>query len=237
MTFVDDIGSYPLPGWMSQGEFNKIYPLAREQMISCPSGQGSDYQILKGTVLESFEKKLETGIDVITYPQHYDMHAMFLEPIGLYQKEPFLIEEKKAVLPEVEIIKEGAKELSQKTGKRINLGVCVTGPIELYLRTGFGANIYLDVLENLARSVSSYIKNASIETSYVKTAAFSLDEPSLGFSDLLNVDRDALIDVLETALKGVSAPVKMHMHTLKAADIALEVDGLTAIGGEFAAKP
>jgi 5-methyltetrahydropteroyltriglutamate--homocysteine methyltransferase len=237
MAATDDIGSFPLPDWISRGELDKIYPMAREAIINGSASESEDYRILRGVVLESFEKKLQAGLDVTTYPQHYDMHKQFLESIEGFQKEPFLIDETKAVLPEIEIIREEAKELAEKAGGKISLRACVTGPIELYQRTEFGTNIYKDVLENLAKSVNSFLKNSIISTPHIKTETLSIDEPSIGFTDLLNIEQDDLIDVLELSLKGLTVPVQFHLHTLKSADIALQTEGISAITGEFAASP
>jgi 5-methyltetrahydropteroyltriglutamate--homocysteine methyltransferase len=237
MAVVDDIGSFPLPEWISSSDLNKIYPQAREAIINGAASESEDYKILRGVVLESFEKKLQAGLDVTTYPQHYDMHKQFLESIEGFQKEPFLIDSKKAVLPEIEILGEAGKELAKMVGGRIALRSCVTGPIELYLRTEFGTNIYRDVLENLAKSVNTFLKNSILNTPHIKTEILSIDEPSIGFTDLLNIDRDDLIDVLELSLRGIKVPVQIHLHSLKSADIALQTEGVSAITGEFAASP
>jgi 5-methyltetrahydropteroyltriglutamate--homocysteine methyltransferase len=237
MAIVEDIGSFPLPKWISRLEFDRLYPGVRDEIAGGIRPPSDDYKILRGVVLESFEKKLNSGIDVITYPQHYDMHKQFFEPIKLYQKEPFLIDESKALLPEIEIIKDCGKELSEEHDGKIALRSCVTGPIELYQRTEFGTNIYKDVLENLAKSVNSFLKNSVVNTPHVKTVVLSLDEPSIGYTDFLNVNRDDLIDVLEASLKGIKVPVQIHLHTLKSADIALETKGISTLTGEFAASP
>jgi 5-methyltetrahydropteroyltriglutamate--homocysteine methyltransferase len=90
---------------------------------------------------------------------------------------------------------------------------------------------------NLAKSVNSFMKNSVVDTPYVKTEALSIDEPSIGFTDLLNVEREDLIDVLETSVKGLGIPVQMHLHTLKSADITLQTESITTLTGEFAATP
>ncbi len=235
MAVVDDIGSFPLPKWISRSEFDELYPRVTADLLG--TKQGEDYKILKGVVLESFEQKLRSGIDVVTYPQHYDMHKQFLEPIERSQQEPFLIKESQARLLEVEIIREGAKELKDRGGEKINLRACVTGPIELYLRTEFGANIYKDILLNLARSVNSFLKNSILKGPDIRTASLSIDEPSIGYTDILNAGRDDLIDALETSLRGIKVPVQIHLHTMKAVDLALQTTGVTSITGEFAASP
>ncbi len=237
MAVVDDIGSFPLPGGTTKAAFDAAYPGARDAVLSGKASESSDYRIVRDVVLESFERKIGTGLDIITYPQHYDMHKQFLEPIEGHQKEPFLIDPNKAVLPEVEIISGAGRDLAKKAGGQIALRSCVTGPIELYLRTEFGVNIYKDVLENLARSVNAFLKNSIVNTPHIKTETLSIDEPSIGYSDLLNVERDDLIDVLELSLKGIRLPVQIHLHTTKSAEIALETEGITTITGEFAASP
>ncbi len=235
MAVVDDIGSFPLPEWMSQQDFNKIYPIARKEVIL--KKRAGNYDILKGVVLSSMEEKIKSGLDVATYPQHYDMHRQFLEPIESHQKEPYLIENNNALIPEVEVIRDSAEEISREFGKRIDMRVCVTGPVELYLRTSFGTNIYTDVLENLARSVNLFLKKSVIKSKHLRTSIVSLDEPSLGYADLLNVDNDDIVKALETAVRGLGIPVQIHFHTLKSAGIALEANGVTVLTGEFAATP
>ncbi|RMF91432.1 MAG: hypothetical protein D6733_01150 [Methanobacteriota archaeon] len=236
MAVVDDVGSFPLPGWISREEFDRLYPVVREE-ISRGRRDSEGYRIFRGVILESFERKMESGVGVITYPQHYDMHRQFMEPIELYQKEPFLMEGQKAFLPEIEVIREGAKELYEKKGEKIRLKACVTGPVELYLRTDFGTNIYKDVLLNLAKSVNAFLKNSIVNTPYIETESLSIDEPSIGFTDLLNIEKEDIIDVLERAVKGLGPEVQIHLHTLKSADIALHAEGIDAITGEFAASP
>ncbi len=237
MAVVDDIGSFPLLGGTSKAEFDAAYPGARDAILSGQVSESEDYKIIRGVVLESFGKKLQAGLDVTTYPQHYDMHKQYLEPIEVFQREPFFIDERKAILPEIEIIKNEGKELAEKAGRKISLRSGVTGPIELYLRTEFGTNIYRDVLENLARSVNAFLKNSIVNTPHLKTEVLCIDEPSIGFSDLLNIERDDLIDILELSLKGIKLPVQIHLHTLKSAEIALETSGVTSLTGEFAASP
>jgi 5-methyltetrahydropteroyltriglutamate--homocysteine methyltransferase len=237
MALVDDIGSFPLPGWISQVEYNKLYSKSIEELAGGFTTDAKSLDILNGVVLESFEIKLVSEIDVATYPQHFEMHSQFLKPIESFQEEPFLIEARKARIPEIEIIKNNARELSEISGKKIAFKVCVTGPVELYLRTEFGSNIYPDVLENLAKSVNRFMKNSIFENPYISVEKLSLDEPSLGFVDLLNIEFDDIVDVLEIATKNIRVPVEMHLHSLKSIDVALAVEGLTSITGEFAASP
>ena len=73
-TLVDDIGSFPLPPNISKETFSKAYQLAREAI---PQGKDiSKDDFLKNNfckvVLDSFKKKVASGLDVVNFPQHYD---------------------------------------------------------------------------------------------------------------------------------------------------------------------
>jgi len=236
MAVVDDIGSFPLPAWISKKDFDELYKKAWQELAE-GQGSGESYAQLKGVFIESFEAKLESGLDIATYPQHYDMHRQFLEPIEAYGTEPFLIDPSKAALPEIKAIVEEGANLAERLGSEIRLRACVTGPIELYLKTDFGTNVYKDVLSNLAKSVNSFLKQATVSTRHVRTASLSIDEPSLGFVDLLNTTSDDLVDILELAVRGLSPQVQIHLHTLRAAEIPLQATGISVLTGEFAASP
>jgi len=230
MVFADDVGSFPLPSWIREKDFNELYRKALNE-------DEESLRMLRGVVLESFEAKLSSGLDVVGYPQHYDMYAQFLEPVGMHQEEPYLIGEKEAKIIEVEIIKENAKELCEKFGKKIELKVCATGAVELYLSTEFGKNIYKDILENLAKSVNRFLKSALIKNNYIETKVVSIDEPSLGYADLLNVEKDDIVNVLEASAESIDVQVQLHLHTLKAIDIFLQAKNISIVTAEYASNP
>lgn len=232
---VDDIGSFPLPRSTSKEAFAKLYPRALKAYA-----EGRDLaeneELLEGfykPIATSMRSKVTSGLDVVNYPQHYDMHRQFLEPILEYPEEPFLIQVKYAVIPELYVVEKEAEKYSEK----LKLKVCVTGPIELHLRTEFGFHIYEEILHNLARSVNRFLRNSMFNTKHLETAVVAIDEPSLGFVDLLNIDEEGLVKALETSVRGVKATVQVHLHTLKAANIPLTADGIEVITGEFAATP
>ncbi len=237
MVVVDDVGSFPLPEWMPGEEFERLYSAVLTSLNKDSWSETEDLKIFRGVIAESFEQKVESGIDVVTYPQHYDMHRQFLEPIKLNQEEPFLIKKEKARMPEIEALQSLGKDLSIKKGESLKIKACVTGPIDLYLGTEFGTNIYKDVLINIAQSVNRFLKKSIIDTPHMRTEIVSLDEPSIGFTDLLNIEYDDIIDVWEKTLRGVDASVQMHFHTLKSAYLAFQTEGITTISGEFAASP
>jgi 5-methyltetrahydropteroyltriglutamate--homocysteine methyltransferase len=238
MVIIDDIGSFPLPAEVSREEFERVYLRALEAFAE--GERLEEEPALKpfcSAVVASLRAKLEAGLDVVTYPQHYDMHRQFMEPIEKYQQEPYLIQKKYAVIPELYVVEREAERYYEKHGERLRLRVCVTGAIELYLKTPFGFNIYEEVLMNIARSVNSFLKNSLLNTRQVVTEVVSIDEPSLGFVDLLNIDSDGIIRALEESVRGVDAKVQVHLHTLKAAEYPLEARGIHILTGEFASSP
>ncbi len=236
---VDDVGSFPLPEGVNRNEFQDIYPKAQTAFA-----EGNDLTLdpllnerFCKVVESSFKLKIDSGLDVINYPQHHDMHKQFLDPINQYQKEPFLIDEKYAVIPELFVVEKLAKEYYEEKGERLKVKVCVTGPIELHLRTEFGFYIYDEILNNLARSVNAFLKNSILDTKYARTHVLVIDEPSLGLADLLNIEKDGLIKAIERSVKDIAPDVQIHLHALKAADIPLSAEGIDILTGEFAASP
>lgn len=231
---VDDVGSFPLPGSVSREAFARLYPRALKAWAEGRDIAAEEelYQGFYKPVAASLRSKVSSGLDVVNYPQHYDMHRQFLEPILEYQEEPFLIKEKYAVIPELYVVAREAWEYG-----KLRLKVCVTGPVELHLRTEFGFHIYEEILENLALSVNRFLRNSVLSSKHVETAVVAVDEPSLGFVDLLNIDEDALVKALEASVRGVKARVQVHLHTLKAAPIPLKAEGIQVLTGEFAASP
>lgn len=238
MVLVDDVGSYPLEG-VSRGEFSRAYAVARETYAS--GGDMSEdpfvFENFYKPVAASFASKLASGIDVVNYPQHYDMHKQFLEPIEKHQTKPFIIDSKYAVIPELYVVSREAERYYEETGKKVRLRVCVTGPIDLYIHTDFGYHVYPEVLMNLAESVNGFLKNSMLEERYISTEVVSIDEPSLGYADLLNVGKDDLIGAIERSVRGIDATAQVHLHGLSASDIPLAAEGIDVLTVESAASP
>lgn len=237
--FVDDIGSFPLPPGVSRDEFAKNYSIVREKI-----GHGVDIRedpvLLEGfynVVKSSFDYKIASGIDIVNYPQHYDMHKQFMELINQFPEKPFLIQKKHAILPELFVAEHESKRFYEKRGEPLNLKVCVTGAIDLHLKTEFGFYIYDEILDNLADSVNRFLKKSILSGKFVKTAVVAIDEPSLGFVDLLNIEKDGIIEALERSVRGIPVKVQIHLHTLKAAEYPLQADGIEVITSEVASTP
>ncbi len=234
MVYVDDIGSFPLPKEIKKEEFSKIYFRNYDKILK----EGEPDEIFKKSISASLKYKIMAGLDYVTYPQHFDMHKQFLDPILKYQVEPYLIDEKKAIIPEVKVVEEFSKEYYEETGEPLKLRVCVTGAVELYLRTEFGTYIYPEVLMNIAESVNRFLKNSLVDRKYIKAEVFSIDEPSLGLADIMNLDEETLIKALDKSVESVKDKyVQIHLHSLKMAESVVKCDNIKIITGEFAATP
>jgi hypothetical protein len=162
-TLVDDVGSFPLPPKVSREAFDEAYQLARETIIS-----GSDIRkdafLLKNfwkVTLDSFKTKVSSGLDVVNYPQQYDGMKQVSDVIHVAMNTGgFVVEEKKAVLPEVHVISKEAKNLSEQYGKKILFRVSIFGPLEQYLKE-VGKTPYNDVLDSFAETIRRFAKDRS----------------------------------------------------------------------------
>ncbi|MDI6691668.1 MAG: hypothetical protein QME50_07420 [Candidatus Bathyarchaeota archaeon] len=235
---VDDVGSFPLPQSIDRKSFDKAYVLAREAIINGKDIKKEEFLLnnFYNIIIDSFKKKLETGLDIVNYPQHYDIHKQFTEVIQeATNKGTYVVEEKSAVIPEIYVIKEEAERLSKEIGKKISLRVCITGPIELYLKM-VGTTSYKDILLMFAETVKRFAKNSILNSKYVKTEVVSLDEPSFGFHDV-TTDRDTLLDVLEKAFNFSNVVKQIHLHSSSRVADLLAVKNLDVLSFEYAASP
>ncbi len=214
-TLVDDIGSFPLPPNINKETFSRAYQLSRAAIL-----QGKDItkdDFLKNNfcnvVLDSFKKKVASGLDVVNFPQHYDG----IKQVGDVLHEAmeagsFLVEEKKAFLPEVYLINQQSKALSEEFGKKIMLRVSIFGPLEQYLLE-VGKTPYEDVLGELAETIRRFAKNSILNSKYIETKVVSIDEPSFGFNNI-QVASDVICRVFEKAFDFQGAISQIHLHSV-----------------------
>jgi 5-methyltetrahydropteroyltriglutamate--homocysteine methyltransferase len=237
-TLVDDVGSFPLPPEVNRETFNRAYQLAREAIVDGRDVRKDEF-LLKNfceVTLDSFKKKLLSGLDVVTYPQQYDGIRQVSDVIhSAMAKGSFLVEEKQAVLPEVHLISEEAKTLSEESGKRIPLRVSIFGPLEQYLRE-VGTTPYSDVLESFAETIRRFARNSILNSRHVKTEVVSIDEPSFGFLNIA-AGSDVICDVLEKAFDFQGAVRQIHLHSSSRLPDLLEVSNIDVLSFEYAASP
>lgn len=237
-TLVDDVGSFPLPSYVDRNTFNRAYDLARQAIIEGRDVMKDDFLSSKfcKIVIDSFKKKCAAGLDVINYPQHYDMYRQFAEPIhGVMKEGTYVVDEKQAFIPEMHVINEAGRGLSEELGRRVMLRACITGPMELYLKE-VGTVPYKDILLMFAETVRRFAGNSILNSKYVKTEAVSLDEPSFGFQDI-SADRDTVLEVLENAFDFKGVTKQIHLHSSSRVSDLLDVENVDVLAFEYAASP
>lgn len=238
-TLVDDIGSFPLPQSVERKAFEKAYATARKWMIHGrnPAEDEFLYRNFYAVVKASFKMKCEAGLDVVNYPQHCDIRRQFTEVIHeAMERGTYIVDENAAIIPEVIVIKNEAKQLCGELGiDKIALRVCVTGPLELYI-SEVGTTGYRDVLLMFAETVRRFAVNSLLNDKHVRTDVVSLDEPSFGFHDV-TAERDVVLEVLEKAFNFSGAIKQIHLHSTSRIAELLEVKNINVVSVEGAASP
>ncbi len=233
----DDVGSFPLPEYVDKETFNQFYWTAYKAIIHDTDifNHRGIHNYFINPILNSFQMKLNAGVEIINYPQHMDMYNQFLTPISEYETEPDLIESKKAYIPEINVINKFAKEYFEKEGKQIDIKICVTGPIDLYLKK-HDFTIYKDLALNLSQSINYFIKNSVVNTKYLKTSIVAIDEPSFGFVDIVNVTDEDVIDLFDKCFEGINSDIdtQIHLHSLKKAYVPLQTEKINILTCEYA---
>jgi len=237
-TLVDDIGSFPLPHYVDKRLFNRAYVLVREELIKGKDIKRDEFLLenFYRVIIDSFRKKCEAGLDVVNYPQHYDIHKQFTDAIHeAMDKGTYVVDEKHAIIPEVHVINQESKQLFEETGKKVSLRVCVTGPMELYLKE-IGTTAYKDILLMFAETVRRFAKNSILNSKYTKTEVVSLDEPSFGFQEI-SADREMILETLEKAFNFNGVTKQIHLHSSSKITDVLDVKNLDVLSFEYAASP
>ncbi len=235
---VDDIGSFPLPSNVNRDTFNRAYQQARE-IISDELDLRADtfvWQNFGKVTLDAFVKKYQTGLDVVNYPQQYDGIEQVSDIIhAAMKKGTFTVDDADAFLPEIELIKAEAANISEQIGGKIRLRVCLFGPMEQYLKE-MGTIAYADVLDGYAETIRRFAENSILNEKHVRTEVVSIDEPSFGFLDIA-VDKEKLIEVLNKAFDITNVTRQIHLHSSVRLADCLQVKNIDVVSFEGAASP
>jgi 5-methyltetrahydropteroyltriglutamate--homocysteine methyltransferase len=151
------------------------------------------------------------------------------------EKGSFVVDQEKAVLPEIYILNREAKRLSEEFGKKIQLRVSIFGPIEQYLAE-VGATAFPDVLDGFAQTINRFAKNSVLNSKYIETKAVSIDEPSLGHSSFTGTP-ELIRETLEKAYDFQGPIRQIHLHFSSGIHDLLTVKGLDVLSFEYAASP
>lgn len=145
-------------------------------------------------VIKGFLDKAEASISIPNFPQFRDMNEMFLDMIsgvektkGGYMETGVLsIREEKSRIPEVEAIEKGSREIHERTGRPLQLKVCVTGPYTLS-----SLFLYKDskIFNRLADMISQIVENSTFSAKHGSVRLICVDEPVFGLLDDPLMDR------------------------------------------------
>lgn len=227
MITFDDIGSYPLPK-----DINKDWITG-----AIKKGDSKSFNIVR----DAMRQKIDAGVDVPTYPQFQDMTQQFLEIINdeSMTEEPMLVRRENAKIKELEALEDIGAEYSKKTGSVLDIRICVTGPIELYIKQ-FGGTSYKDVLDVLATNIDRFIANSIDNAKNFRITTVSIDEPSIGINSQIMFSDDDIIDALEKASKTATyhkIDTEIHLHSPLYYKLICETRSIGIIGVESAANP
>lgn len=227
MILFDDIGSYPLPKdtgkeWIALAVKN------------------NDHKLIN-IIRDSMQQKIDAGVDVPTYPQFQDMNQQFLGIINdeSSQEEPLIVRKEKARIMELSAIEDVGAEYYRKNGRKLHVRVCVTGPVELYLKQ-FGGTVYKDVLNAFASSIDRFIGNSIDNAKQIQIATISIDEPSIGINPQIMFNDNDLVEALEKATKTSAShkiDTEIHLHSPLHYKLVCRVKSIGIIGVESAANP
>jgi 5-methyltetrahydropteroyltriglutamate--homocysteine methyltransferase len=237
-TLVDDIGSFPLPARIKKEQYAKAYEQARELIIK-KQDPFKDEFVEKNfctIVVESFRKKISTGIDVVNFPQHYSGIKQVGDAVHeAMNKGSFAVDQEKSFLPELYVLNQEAKRINEEYGKKIELRVSIFGPIEQYLAE-VGATAYPDVLDGFAQTINHFAKNSILNNKYIETKVVSIDEPSLGHSSFSGTP-ELVRETLEKAYDFQGPTKQIHLHFASGIHDLLNVKGIDVLSFEYAASP
>jgi 5-methyltetrahydropteroyltriglutamate--homocysteine methyltransferase len=227
VTFIDG-GSLPVPEGVTRDWF-KAAAESRE-----------DDEKLFSLVREAFQRKIDVGIHVPTYPQYRDMIGQFLDIIKDEKNcyEPYAVKEENAKILELEIIDEVAKRYKEETGETLEVRVCVAGPTDLYLQA-FGATMFRDAYHYMAMDIDRFVRKAFETAKNFKIRVVALDEPSLGMNDRIQFfdpDIVSALTVASTYARQQGADVEIHLHSPLKYKVVCETP-INVIGVEYAATP
>lgn len=225
----DDIGSYPLPQGVTKEWVQKAF--------SKHSEREKLFQIINA----AFQQKVDAGVEAPTYPQYQDMNEQFLSVIRDPEntEEPFKVKEKAARIVELEAVQPAAQMYMQSHGEKQNTRICVTGPLEMYLKE-FGGTEYTDILYLLAESVDRFLKNSIDNSGYLNISVVSIDEPSIGINPQIMFNDDELIQALKIATRSAhrkGIDVQIHLHSPLHYKLACDTSQINVIGVESAGHP
>lgn len=223
MVLTYDVGSIPF-----YGEFERFVKGSRAHPLLGLlnlTEDSAERRYFEDKIFEGFVSKIKAGISVPNYPQFRDMDEMFLSCTdGItkgrdgYKVEDrvYLIDER-SVIPEVAVIRERAREISELTGSFLNFKICVTGP---YTLSSLFVNRESQLFIELGNIISKFIESNVFNEKFCRVELVAVDEPVFGLIDdpLLDYGHGGREDLLKAwesifqkiRLRGAKSIIHLH---------------------------
>lgn len=225
-----DVGSMPFPGNFKK--FIKgaqhIDPLMELLRVNKDS---KERKYFEDKVVQNYIDKIKVGIDVPSYPQFRDMNEMFLNTIKGIKKskrgyeviDRLTLKKGYASIPEVRVLKQKKREISQKIGKTLKVRLCITGP---YTLASTCVNKNADLIKKFGEAIEQIIDENCFRGKYGGISIVSIDEPVFGMVDDPQLDvgsrgRETLMKTWENIchrIKLKSIQSCLHLHSTKNED-------------------
>jgi 5-methyltetrahydropteroyltriglutamate--homocysteine methyltransferase len=203
-----------------------------------------EFEVFKEEVVSAQIDKLAVGLDVPTYPQFRDMNNMFFELLSGFEKDKDgyhrveKIVDKGEGIPEIRIIKQESKEISEKSNlDYFKIKICITGP---YTLSSLFKGSRTVIIQELGDALSNILRKSLFETKYGIVEHVSVDEPVLGFLNDQLLDygsegRETLRVSWEKIFRFASkfgASTSIHLHNTSDS-LFWETDNLNYIGSHI----
>lgn len=176
-------------------------------------------------VANSLLEKLQTGIEVPTYPQFRDMNEMFLDMIegidkikdGYIDTGDLSVKSSKGIVPEVAVLQARSKDIGQEFGDSFRLRVCVTGPYTLSSLFSYKDK---STFTRLGEVLTRIVENCIFDNKYASVCLVAVDEPVFGLLDDPFLDRGSearenLLKAWESMMQKAAskgAHTSLHLH-------------------------
>jgi 5-methyltetrahydropteroyltriglutamate--homocysteine methyltransferase len=218
-----DVGSLPFAGdFIKFSSGAKVTPFTE---LLYPTKYVEDKKYFKNIVKAGFLNKIKAGIDIPNYPQYRDMSLMFLKSIKGVEKRgegyelrgrPSISQEQ-LLIPEVQVLKERCKEISEEVSKKLAIKICVTGP---YTLSSYFHYRGIDLFTMLGDALSHIVKSNIFQNKYGAVMLVAIDEPIFGFIDdpLLDYGYDGREKLLHAwehifhMVKSKNVKSSIHLH-------------------------
>jgi len=225
MILTYDVGSIPFFGdfekFSNGSKVNSIFNL-----LDNLGNYSNDRKYFEKKVVDCFIDKIKTGLSIPNYPQFRDMSEMFLNQIEGVEKvaegyrafDKISCINKKLEIPEMNVIKENSREISEIIGKPSHVKMCVTGP---YTLASMFINRQIHLLRQLGDVISKIIERNVFFGKFGQVVLISVDEPFFGLTDDPLLDygstgREELLMVWETIfhkIKSMNIKSIIHLHS------------------------